>query len=62
MSALLSMIASFLAVILKELLPTLLDEFRKPRGVKVAGKDRELDAAIDASIEEDARKAVNDGA
>lgn len=62
MSAILSMLASFLGVLLKELLPTLLDEFRKPRGTKFVGTDHELDAAIDASIREDAEREVDDGA
>lgn len=60
MAALLNMIAAFLGILLKELLPTILDEFRKPRGVKVAGKDSELDAALDASIREDAKSEVFD--
>lgn len=42
-----------LAAALKTLLPTILDEYRKPREVRFVGDDAELNAAIDAQIQSD---------
>lgn len=56
MSSIIRMLASFLGVFFKEMFPALMTEFRKPTQTRYVGDDDELDAAVDASIQEQAMK------
>ena len=47
----LAALGSFLGSILKYILPELIDEWQKPRDVKVAGYSKELKKSQDKSIE-----------
>lgn len=48
--SILSSILSVLVMLAKELLPTLIDEWKKPREIRYIGEDNAVDAALDAEI------------